>query len=368
MPFTKLACVTQQVVLHIRLLRMSPGTNQHMFKHDQTRGAKHPPEAAFNARVKGALLELQRALPSMPAKGAPLFLDDLHRPTSERGRLGPYALCGVIQRTQSSVIYRARRLGRRNQVALKVAAPRIENAEDYLGRFRHEVSVLSKLRHPGIARLIEAGQAGATPFCATALILGPGGQPAQNLEALLRCQDVPVPVAVRYVHRLACTLQWLHDRGVVHGDVSLANILIDRHNRPRLIDFNASVLMPLGGEEQPVFQPRGTIGFAPPELWSRPFANIGPHTDIYGLGAVLYWLLANRPPNLWRDFVAPPKGPHSPYKGLIERLSGQIPRPLEDILTKCLDQDPKRRFQNARSVAEALAIASREIGGRRRRT
>ncbi|MBO3736965.1 sensor histidine kinase [Actinoplanes flavus] len=200
-------------------------------------------------------------------------------------------------------------------------------------RIEHERAVLGRLAGlPGVPRL-----ASRQPR-RTLVLQDDGGSP-------LPAGPLPVPDLVRIALALAVTLAGVHRAGVLHRDVTPANVVVRSDAAPLLIDFDLAVAGAPGAGEGPV----GTLGFLPPEQTGRTGLSVDRRADLYGLGATLYALATG---------VAPVTG-HDPLEMMRATLSGTpavpgLPRRLGDIVMRLVEKDPDRRYQSAEGLAHDL--------------
>ncbi len=260
-----------------------------------------------------------------------------------------YEILGELGRGGMGVVYRARHLALNRIVALKTLAYSHGAGAEVLRRFLAEAQAVAGLQHPNIIQIYEIGEHSGLPFFS--LEFCGGGTLAEKARGgLLPPQD-----AAGLVETLARAVQYAHEHGVIHRDLKPANVLLTEDGTPKLTDFglakrlerNDPVLTAVG-------QIMGTPAFMAPEQATGDLAAVGPLTDVYGLGAVLYTLLTGRAPfvdtsvarMLAQLITEEPPPPRS--------LQPQVPRDLETICLKCLEKDPKKRYPSAAALAEEL--------------
>lgn len=278
---------------------------------------------------------------------APIAVGARRADHAEGARLGRWMLLEPIGRGGMSTVWRARSVVApvAQEAALKVMdAGAIDEAA--LRRFDRELAVLSRLSHPGVAALLEAGRADdGVPWFAMGLI---DGQPIDAwCDARRADRDLRVGLLVQ-----ACgAVAHAHRHLVVHRDIKPGNVLVDRDGRVVLVDFGISRLL-----EETREQSTGTYAFTPrfaaPE--QRSGGAISTATDLWGLGALAHWLLAGDAPVLAEgaDAVTPP---------------ATLPTDLRAILARCLQRDPAERYRSADALADDLQafLDGRPVAARR---
>lgn len=213
-----------------------------------------------------------------------------------------------------------------------------------------EGRVLARLDDPGLVRVYDADVCDGRPFIVFEYVAG------RSLHDQLKLARPGFRQAAGLLRQLAGTLQRVHQKGVLHRDLKPQNILIDMAGQPRLLDFGLAWLQPLPGTESDSTARgiSGTPQYMPPEQARGEAGRMGPHSDVFGLGAILYEMLTGQPPydagdraTLWakarQGQVVPPR-----------QLNPRIPRGLEAICMKALAPDPARRYPSAHSLEQAL--------------
>jgi serine/threonine-protein kinase len=272
---------------------------------------------------------------------------------ARRERFGEYELLGPIG-AETSGVYRARRDGTPEVVALKILEVASGDEDAELRRFHAGAAAAWLLDHPGIVRVLAFGERDDVPFVAMSLVEG------DDLAAHLRRGRVPPARAAYLMRRVAQAVGHAHLRGVQHRDLKPANILIDARGEPLVADFGlARRIDALATSTAGVVV--GTPAYLAPEQIA---GNVAPDTspfaaDVYALGVIFYELLTGQLPfaaeteaelyaRVLSGELAPPR----------ERDRG-VPRVLEDICLKCLEKDPARRYASAAVLAADLAAAKK---------
>jgi len=263
-------------------------------------------------------------------------------------RVGRYEVTGELGRGGAGLVYRARDARDGRLVALKLMRG---GGGDARRRFGREVQSLLRLRHSGVVAVRDAGQHEGTPYLVVDLVEG-----ESLADRIGRDGPLPPPEAVRVARELAAALVHCHAQGVLHRDLKPANVLLDAEGRARLTDFGLArdLDASLGGSLTVAGRLLGTPGYWPPEQAGADLEAIGPRSDVFGLGAVLYAALTGRAPfagETLPEVLAAMDGPVEPPSA---HAPGVDPL-LDAICLRCLERDPVRRFGSAAEVGEALA-------------
>ncbi len=265
-----------------------------------------------------------------------------------------YQLLGEVGRGAMGVIYKARQKSAGRVVALKmILAGRAAGAEAQQ-RFRNEAEAAARLDHPNIVPIYDVGECDGRPFFSMKLL--EGGSLARRLDDFPR----DARAAARLVTVVARAVHHAHERGVLHRDLKPANILLDEAGRPHVTDFGLAKSL---GTDSGLTQTGDVLGtpsyMAPEQADGR---TVTTATDVYGLGAVLYALLAGRPPFLsptvWETLERVRTQDPASFSRLAAAEDGSrrrpVPRDLETICLKCLQKEPARRYRSAADLADDL--------------
>ena len=268
-----------------------------------------------------------------------------------------YEMVRLLGRGGMGVVFLARsqKLGR--LVAVKMIA-HAEDAGFLSRRFQTEAEAIARLQHPHIVQIFEVGEAGGRAFLVLEYLAG------DSLKTRLKVTPYSPRDAARLVLQLALAVHHAHSHGIVHRDLKPGNVLFTDTGEPRVADFGLARVIDAQSDATATGQILGTLQYmAPEQATPNP---VGAAADVYALGAILYELLAGRPP-----FAG-----GSPLE-LLDRLANETPTPpgrvrsgipadLDAICLKCLEKDPARRYGSAEALADDVGrfLAGRPIVAR----
>ena len=269
-------------------------------------------------------------------------------PVKMLGEFGDYELLEEIGRGGQGVVYRAHQESLNRTVALKVIGLGPWATESHLKRFRREAEAAANLDHPFIVPIHEVGERDGCCYFSMNFI--EGGQ----LDEVVRRTPISIRQVAELIAKLARTVHYAHEHGILHRDIKPGNILLDTKGEPHLTDFGLARLVEAESTVTRTLEAMGTPSYMAPEQAAGNNAAVSKATDVYGLGAVFYELLTGHPPfaggttyqtiRLLLDTE-----PQQP------RLwNRKIARDLSTICLKCLEKDPQRRYSSALALAEDL--------------
>jgi serine/threonine protein kinase/tetratricopeptide (TPR) repeat protein len=275
---------------------------------------------------------------------------------SERGpppadvprEFGDYELLEEIGRGGQGVVFRAWQRSLNRTVAVKIIGIGQWATDAHLKRLRREAEAAAKLNHPGIVPVYEVGERGGTYYFSMQFVEG------DHLDDVVSRGPISVRQAAELIAKVARTVHYAHEHGILHRDIKPGNILLDAGGEPHLTDFGLARLVEHGSTVTGSLEIMGTPSYMSPEQAVGNNAGVSRATDVYGLGAVLYELLTGHPPfsggttyetiHLLLD--SEPRRP---------RLwNRKIDRDLSAICLKCLEKGPRFRYSSALALAEDL--------------
>jgi hypothetical protein len=261
---------------------------------------------------------------------------------------GDYELLEEIARGGMGVVWKARQTSLKRDVALKLIRDGALAGPDQVARFLREAEAAANLPHPNIVAIHEVGEHGGQHYFSMDYVEG------CDLGALVKDGPLSPRRAAGYLKTIAEAAHFAHQRGTLHRDLKPQNVLIDASDRPRITDFGLAKFLNHDSRTTQSGVVMGSPSYMPPEQAAGRHGDIGPASDVYSLGAMLYELLTGRPPFrgstpmatmidvLEADPIAP------------RRLNADIPPDLETICLKCLEKSPSARYATARALAEEL--------------
>jgi WD40 repeat protein len=330
----------------------------------QARPATATPETVVQFRAGAA---------KTPARAAGPETIGRFRIVRELGRGG----CGVVMLAYDPVLKR--------QVALKVPLPEVLATPEFRKRFLREGQAAAQLNHPNVVPVYESGEIGPIAYIASAYCPGP------TLSQWLKQHKTPVPpsAAAALVAAVADAVHHCHVRGCLHRDLKPGNIILQEDREgphhgtipssgasfalarytPKITDFGLARLELEGAELTRTGAIMGTAAYMAPEQAEGNAADLGPHTDVYALGVILFELLAGRVPFVGLSPLDTIRRVVADEPPTIYRLGRSIHRDLETICRKCLEKKPHARYGSAAELAQDLTrfvrgepIVARPVG------
>ncbi len=263
-------------------------------------------------------------------------------------RFGDFELLEEIARGGMGVVFKARQLSLNRTVAVKMILSGQLASAAQVQRFRTEAEAAGSLQHPNIVAIHEVGEHDGHQFFSMDYVEG------QSLAELVREGPLPAARAARYVQTIAEAIHYAHEHGTLHRDLKPSSVLIDGSDQPRITDFGLARIAKADSDLTVTGQLIGTPGFMPPEQAAAGRGGIGPHSDVYSLGAILFFLLTSRPPFAAKSIeetLAQMLGQSAVFPVPFNR---SVPRDLRTICLKALEKDARRRYATARELAEDL--------------
>jgi serine/threonine protein kinase/Tfp pilus assembly protein PilF len=275
---------------------------------------------------------------------------------------GDYELLEEIGRGGQGVVYRARQKSLNRTVALKVIGLGQWSSTPHLKRFRRDAEAAASLEHPQIVPIYEVGERDGS--CYFSMKFVEGGQ----LDEVVKREPMSTRRAAELLVKIARTVHFAHEHGILHRDIKPGNILLDRHGEPHLTDFGLARLIEQESTVTNSFDVLGTPSYMSPEQAAGRAKELTAAADVYSLGAVFYQMLTGEPPfaggttyeTIRMVLESEPRNP--------QVRNPQVDVDLATICLKCLEKDPQRRYATALALAEDLERWLRHEPIRARRT
>jgi TolB-like protein/tRNA A-37 threonylcarbamoyl transferase component Bud32/Tfp pilus assembly protein PilF len=264
-------------------------------------------------------------------------------------RIGNYQVLEEIGRGGMGVIYRARQRHSRRIVALKRILSYHADSQETLARFRRESQAAASLDHPNILPIYEVSECDdGLPFFSMKFA---GGGSLLDAAPALRGEPRR---AVALVAKVARAVQCAHGQGILHRDLKPGNILLDGRGEPLVSDFGLAKWLDTSSHLTRTLTIFGTPGYIAPEQVNGSAGKLGPASDVYSLGAILFDLLTGRPPFLGENALKVIQQASEKPAPKLRTLVPGLDRDLETICSKCLEREAGARYRSAGDLAEDL--------------
>ena len=291
--------------------------------------------------------DVSRGFLSWPDKTTKIKAQQLVEPGDV---LGNYRIEQLIGSGSSGEVFRATHLVDGSVVAIKILRP-WQSDDSSLARFQREAEALARISHPNIAALIDSGWHDKTPFIAMELVDG------ESLSAKFQKSELPdIRTRMRWFSEICCAVAAAHESMVLHRDLKPSNVLIGSDGKAVVTDFGLAKFVGCESKQAHLTttgRSLGTPRFMAPEQFNSN-SNVGMTTDVYGLGALLYFLLSGKPPfesaNIFEVagavFEQDPRDPRA--------IDPTIDRDLSTICLHCLKKKPVDRYQTVSELIEDI--------------
>jgi serine/threonine protein kinase len=272
--------------------------------------------------------------------------------------IGKYRILGVLAKGGQAIVYRAVDSSLQRDLVIKVVRPPRDPGHHPLAQDVAEEQIvaegrtLAKLDHANIARVVEIGFHEGSPFLAMQYVHG------RTLRQYLADGLLAPGGAARLLAQVARGLAYAHALGIVHQDIKPENIVIDEIGRPQIIDFGLARLWQ-AWQDEPTSILGGSLWYMAPEQARGQIEAIGPRTDLFGLGAILYEALTGRAPfqgETTKQALELAQACKFDRRAVLAR---GVPRRLAKVCLKAMAEDPSRRYADGNQLAAALERAAR---------
>lgn len=311
--------------------------------------AKHPQLSNELRQLWGTVMIVDaladREHSTLSASTPEALLSESQPPTD----LGDFELLEEIGRGGMGIVYRARQQTLQREVAVKLILRGAQASSSEQARFQTEIKSAAMLEHPHIVPIYDVGSVDGWQYFAMKLIHG------ETLEARMARGPMPGLEAAQLVEKIARAIQFAHDRGVIHRDLKPANILLDASGEPHISDFGLAKQLSGKASLTQSGAILGTPAYMAPEQAAGGRGEIGPASDVYSLGAILYALLTGRAPFQGTSPVDTVLMVLEQDPLLPRLLNPRMSRDLEMIVLRCLQKPSDLRYKSAKRLADDLA-------------
>src|SRR5437016_5776618 len=264
-------------------------------------------------------------------------------------RLGDYEVLDEIGRGGMGVIYLARQRHPQRIVAVKRVLNYHADSHETLKRFRREADAAASLDHPNILPIYEVSESeDGLPFFS--MKFATSGS-LQKVAPALRAEPRQ---CVQLMAKVARAVECAHGHGILHRDLKPGNILLDDRGEPLVSDFGLVKWLDANKDLTKSLTTFGTPGYIAPEQAERTADDLTPAADVYSLGAILFDLLTGRPPFLGANALSVIRQASETPAPKLRSLAHSHDRDLETVCARCLERDPKARYQSAGDLATDL--------------
>lgn len=273
---------------------------------------------------------------------------------------GRYQVIKELGKGSMGIVYDAHDPKIDRRIALKILKEDLTTDDYFVKRFFKEAMAIGRLNHPGVVTIYDVGQTDRGIFIAMEFV---EGRPLSDcikenkFSDLIQVIDMAIQVAE--------ALDYAHTKGVIHRDIKPANIILNHDGRPKITDFGIAHIEEASANlKTQVGEILGTPSYMSPEqALGKPLDG---RSDIFSMGVILYELTTGK-----RPFRG--ENPSSIFRSIIDHrqapvitLDPSIPKPLSNIIEKCLRKDPRRRYQKGNELAQELARCKETIKGQQR--
>ncbi|MBN8602527.1 MAG: protein kinase [Planctomycetes bacterium] len=315
---------------------------------------QYPEHAAELKYIWGTVLVTEAVGVNQAKSGSFFGSDSGTWPPQLPYSIGDYELLEQVGQGGMGIVFRARQVNLGREVAIKmIQQDRLNSPEDHQ-RFLAEAEATARLEHTGIVQVYEVGEFDGTPFFSMQFIRG------ETLAQRLRSGPMGQRQAAALIASVAKAIDYAHKQGILHRDIKPSNILLDEHGSVKVTDFGLAKFFHANEHLTRTGAILGTPSYMSPEQASGRSNQLGPASDVYSLGTVLYHALTGRPP-----LVA--DSPLELALKILEQepipprvLEPKIDRDLEMVVIRCLQKPPDLRYSSAGELAADLEAFLRD--------
>jgi tetratricopeptide (TPR) repeat protein len=304
-------------------------------------------DASGSSEPEGADAMTFQLLPPEYAKTFPDVTADEPVP-GESGQVAGYEILGLLGRGAMGVVYKARQRGLKRIVALKMISAGGHCRPAELARFQSEAVAVAEVQHPNIVQIYEVGEDRGHPYFSLEHVEG------GSLSKKIGGTPQPPRESAQLVQSLADGMQYAHERGIIHRDLKPANVLLTLRGEPKVTDFGLVKRLEDDSGQTQSGSILGTPSYMAPEQAEGKIKQIGPRSDIYALGGILYELLTGRAPFRAASVLDTLQQVRTKEPIPPSQFQPKLPRDLETICLKCLQKESAKRYATAAALGEDL--------------
>jgi len=257
-----------------------------------------------------------------------------------------YEILGELGRGGMGIVYKARDAKLNRIVALKVLIAGEGASQEQVERFFREAESAAKLKHPNIVPIHELNIHAGKHYFTMDFVEG------TPLDEVIESGELTPQKSMEYMEQVARAVHHAHEQGVIHRDLKPSNIIISNDGRPMVMDFGLAKEVDVEGGLTQSGTALGTPQYMSPEQASGASRDVGPVSDVYALGAVLYEMLTGRPPFVADNIMSLLNAVVGEDPVPPRMVDPRIPRDAEVICLKCLEKELGRRYQSAKELRE----------------
>jgi serine/threonine protein kinase len=269
--------------------------------------------------------------------------------------VGPYQIVDQLGQGGMATVYKAYHANLDRYVAMKVLHPAFKEDPGFLERFKREARIVARMEHPNIVPIYDYADFESQPYLIMKYIDG------ETLKARLKQQSLTLPETIKMLETIAAALSYAHNEGILHRDIKPSNVMLDRHGTPYIADFGLARIAQVGESTLSQDMMLGTPQYISPEQ-AKGLHDLGPATDIYSLGVVIYEIMVGRVPfNADTPYAIIHDHIYKPLP-LPSKVNPQVPAEVERVLLRALAKEPEARFASAAEMVSAFRQAVGEAG------
>jgi len=269
--------------------------------------------------------------------------------------LGPYRIIEQIGQGGMATVYKAYHANLDRYVAVKVLHPAFKEDPSFFERFKREAQIVAKLEHPAIIPVYDYADKDGQPYLVMKFIEG------ETLKARLKRKPLTLTETITIFESVATGLTYAHNHGILHRDIKPSNIMLDKDGTPYIADFGLARIAQAGESTLSQDMMLGTPQYISPEQ-AQGVRDLGPSTDVYSLGIVLYEIIVGKVPfSADTPFAIIHDHIYKPLP-IPTQLNPDVPPQIEKVLLKALSKMPQDRFQSAVELVAAFRQAVEEAG------